>query len=80
MEVEKEALQLVDSTLSSIDVVMKDWGSIDHKTKQKFYARVERLKKCKNVLEKWKQIFVSTKPENRSVLLLDLHEIVGQMT
>ncbi len=80
MEVEKEALQLVQGTLSSINVVMEDWKTLDNNSKNRFSARVERLKKWKEVLEKWKEDFVKADSDNKYYLLLQLHDISGQMT
>ena len=79
-EIEKEALKIVDNTLSSIDNVMKDWKNADKKAKTKFLARVERLKKWQNILENWKKEFLAAKSEQRGRLLVQLHDLIGQMS
>ena len=79
MEVEKEALQLVQETLSSIDVVMQDWKKTDNETKTKFSSRVDRLKKWKNILEKWKQDFIVAPEESKYNLLIQLHDLAGKI-
>ncbi|MBS3067968.1 hypothetical protein J4450_04655 [Candidatus Micrarchaeota archaeon] len=79
MNAEKEALKIVNNTLSSIETVMKDWKAADKKTKNKFTERIERLEKWHATLMQWKKEFLAAKSDQRYKLLLQLHEI-GKMT
>lgn len=79
MDAEKEALKIVNNTLSSIESAMRDWKVADKKTKNKFTERIERLKKWQTTLEQWKKEFLEAKSDQKYKLLVQLHEI-GRIT
>ena len=79
MESIVDVLGFIVDTLSSIDTVIKDWDMVDRESRTHFLYRVEKLKKWKSVLEKWKGDFVTTKPEKRSALILQLQDIMADV-
>ena len=79
MAIEEEALESVKNALTSINVVMKSWPTIDDGTKSKYAGRFDKLKNWKMVLERWHNDFLKSNVEERSGLLIELNDIGLQM-
>ena len=73
MNIAQKGFDLVEDALDSIGSVIKDWEKFDENIKSEYLPRVNRLKKWKNELERWKTTFSKADPKRRSQLMAKLH-------